>query len=70
MKNEDILNTRLGTLVLRLRMGLHPALARMVFIDTDYYGQDVKRNYQDRTFIRTLTENLEKHLPNGKVRML
>ena len=67
----------LGTLVGGLRLsqhyGLHPAMARTVFQDTTYQGQEqVRRRIrsQEVSFIRVLAGLLEQHQPSGKIRLL
>ena len=69
IKND--LQIQLGTLRLRLRHGLNPALARNVFLDSAYYGLEfVKRRIENMNFIRELTQKMDQHKANGKVRLL
>ena len=69
--NHNDLHIKLGTLRLRLRHGLHPALARNVFLDSAYYGQEfVKKRKENMNLIRDLTEKMDQHKANGKVRLL
>ena len=69
IKND--LQIQLGTLRLRLRHGLHPVLARNVFLDSAYYGREfVKRKIENMNFFRELTQKMDQHKANGKVCLL
>ena len=65
------LHIQFGTLRLTLRHGLHPALARMIFVNSVYYGQEfAKKRIESQKFIRYLNEKINQHMANGKVRLL
>ena len=71
INNQNDLPIKLGALRLRLCHGLHSALARMVFLDSAYYGQEfVKRRIKSQNCMRDLTEKMDQHKANRKVRLL
>ena len=71
INNQNDLHINLGALKLRLQYGLHPALARIVFVDSAYFSQEfVKRRLKSQYFMRDITEKMDQHKANGKVRLL
>ena len=63
---DNSIQTSLGSLVLRLRLGLHPALARRVYVDTETR----QRRREEGRFLGDLFMTVENHQPHGRVRLL